>query len=224
MGFNFHQSTIFKDALDREFRFFDVYQAQNQSSYQTLLTFFVVDNQITSQAISFYRQQVNCKQLIAIQVDKQVDKEILALADNVIYCRDNQVENVFKAFDMMLADYGFIYLNAMDVEYFLQKNRYLLFVEYCQTGQNIADLIDNNLKKVLSKKPNSKVNGVLIVEIAQSEVYGFENHGQIIQGIVDSGLLTENDDIFTAINFQGAENVWEDGEMGHCLKVFFGFN
>lgn len=224
MGFNFHQSTIFKDALDTEFRFFDVYQAQSQPSYQTLITFFVIDNQITSQAISFYRQQVNCRQLIAIQVDEQVDKEILALADNVIYCRDNQVENVFKAFDMMLADYGFIYLNAMDVEYFLQKNRYLLFVEYCQTGQNIADLIDNNLKKVLSRKPNSKVNGVLIVEIAQSEVYGLENHGQVIQGIVNSGLLTENDDILTAINFQEAENIWKDGEIGHYLKVFFGFN
>ena len=184
----------------------------------------MIDNQITSQAISCYRQQVNCKQLIAIQVNKQVDKEILALADNVIYCRDNQVENVFKAFDMMLADYGFIYLNAMDVEYFLQKNRYLIFVEYCQTGQNIADLIDNNLKKIISRKPNSKVNGVLIVEIAQSEVYGFENHGQVIQGIVDSGLLTENNDIFTAINFQEAENIWEDREIGHYLKVFFGFN
>lgn len=80
------------------------------------------------------------------------------------------------------------------------------------------------MKKILSKKPNSKVNGVLIVEIAQSEVYGFENHGQVIQGIVDSGLLTENNDIFTAINFQEAENIWEDGEIGHYLKVFFGFN
>lgn len=91
-------------------------------------------------------------------------------------------------------------------------------------GKNIADLIDNNLKKVISRKPNSKVNGVLIVEIAQSEVYGFENHGQVIQGIVDSGLLTENNDIFTAINFQEAENIWEDREIGHYLKVFFGFN
>lgn len=218
LDFDFHASTKFE-----EFRFFDIYREPPVSHHKTMITFFTVNDTLDYQHLLDFKQQKTCDFLVAIQTH-QTPHRLLTLADNIIFCKVDEVIDVVKCFDMMLADYGFIYLNAYDIKEFLQKNRYLSFIKSCQTGENITTLIDKNLTHVIEHKPSQKVNGLLVNEITPSDFYGFQNHEQVVQAIENSQLLADDGDIFLAVNFQDAENFWQNGEVGHWLGVFFGFN
>ena len=81
--------------------YLDMYKPNSKISYQSEIVFFIADKQIDITDLSAYKEATKASSLIAITTSDE-PLACLALADSIIYCQPDEIENVLSIFESLI--------------------------------------------------------------------------------------------------------------------------
>lgn len=185
--------------------YLDMYKPNSKISYQSEIVFFIADKQIDITDLSAYKEATKASSLIAITTSDE-PLACLALADSIIYCQPDEIENVLSIFESLIVggtgilfntDIGHIESNlAKQKAYFVSCS-----VDDCQQIHILEQTLKNAIQQHQLALPLSTICVSVISNFNQLQIADTEEY---IQYLCDSRLLLEENLLY---NFKHVEDL-----------------
>lgn len=215
-NFTFHPSLI-KSHNGEKLAWLDIYQTTTPS-HKAVITFYLANNETDSADVLRYKQQVESEILIAIKTH-EIDDKCLEIADNVLHCQSHEVETILKMFERMVADYAFIWIDFQYLLDVLKVSEKLYFQQSYAIG---TDSIMQATKQIFDKVNFPGAKTILTCAVVPSDT-GFEEVGNMDELMAKrmKNCSSDNVNLYSAVNFEDENTLWNKGEKGCWLGVLF---
>ena len=194
-----------------------IYQTTTPS-HKAVITFYLANNETDSADVLRYKQQVESEILIAIKTH-EIDDKCLEIADNVLHCQSHEVETILKMFERMVADYAFIWIDFQYLLDVLKVSEKLYFQQSYAIG---TDSIMQATKQIFDKVNFPGAKTILTCAVVPSDT-GFEEVGNMDELMAKrmKNCSSDNVNLYSAVNFEDENTLWNKGEKGCWLGVLF---
>lgn len=215
-NFTFHPSIIKSDNGEK-LAWLDIYQATTPN-HKAVITFYLANSETDSADVVRYKQQVESDILIALQTG-DIAFDCLKISDIILYCQNHEVETVLKMFERMVADYAFIWIDFQYLMDVLKNSKALYFQQSHAVGK---DSILQVTKQIFDKVNLPEAKTILTCAIVPSGT-GFEEVGNMDELMAKrmKNCSSDNVNLYSAVNFEDENTLWNKGEKGCWLGVLF---
>ena len=215
-NFTFHPSLI-KSHNGEKLAWLDIYQATTPN-HKAVITFYLANSETDSADVVRYKQQVESEILIAIQTH-EIDDECLEIADNVLHCQSHEVETILKMFERMVADYAFIWI---DLQYLIEVLKNSKTLHFQQSHAIGIDSIMQATKQIFDKVNLPEAKTILTCAVVPSDTV-FQEVGNMDELMAKrmKNCSSDNVNLYSAVNFEDENTLWNKGEKGCWLGVLF---
>ena len=201
---------------------YQVYEPNKLAENFNLITFFIADDSIDFTDLQQYREQTKTECLIAIKTTDK-DYECMNIADSMIECKPNDVENAVYGLAFMINFGGFIGIDWYDVKTAIFYGNNIQFLHSSAIGENcVAVACKQLIHKFKTHNFKYLLKGMMISIFADVS-FDFEKL-EFITIEMQKNIDGDDANVLYQVNFFDEFDVWKDGEKGCCICMFLTYS